>query len=116
MALALTIPVATVAMGGHFSPRLERLFNFPGRAYFELLLTAPVLFWVGREFFTGAWAAAKHRAADMNTLVAIGTLAAFFYSGVATFAPDLLAVTTQGVTEDMATRRAAFITRSRPSS
>ncbi|MBW3635273.1 MAG: heavy metal translocating P-type ATPase [Armatimonadetes bacterium] len=95
-ALVLTIPVAVVAMGGHVSPTLERLFNFPGRAYFELLLTTPVLFWAGREFFTGAWSAARHRAADMNTLVAIGTLTAFLYSVVVTFAPQLLAVTSQG--------------------
>ncbi|PQV62820.1 Cu+-exporting ATPase [Abditibacterium utsteinense] len=90
VALVLTIPVAIVSMGGHLFPALERLFNFPGRTYFELALTTPVLFWAGREFFTGAWAAAKHRAADMNTLVAIGTLAAYLYSLVSTFAPQLL--------------------------
>ncbi len=89
VALVLTIPVAIMAMGGHLSPALERLFNFPGRAYVELALTTPVLFWAGREFFTGAWAAARHRSADMNTLVAIGTLAAYLFSIVATFAPAL---------------------------
>ena len=89
IALVLTIPLAIIAMGGHVSPVLERLFNFPGRAYLELALTTPVLFWAGREFFTGAWAAARHRAADMNTLVAIGTLAAYLYSVAATFAPAL---------------------------
>ena len=92
VALALTVPVAVVAMGGHLSSSLERLFNFPGRNYVELLLTTPVLFWAGREFFLGAWAAAKHRAADMNTLVAIGTLAAFLYSVAATFAPSAFQV------------------------
>ncbi len=96
IALVLTIPVAVMAMGGHLSPALERFFNFPGRAYVELALTTPVLFWAGREFFTGAWAAARHRSADMNTLVAIGTLAAYLYSIVATFAPQLLAVTSHG--------------------
>ena len=89
VALILTIPVAVMAMGGHVSPALERLFDFSGRAYIELALTTPVLFWAGREFFTGAWAAARHRAADMNTLVSIGTLAAYFYSVAATFAPAL---------------------------
>ncbi len=95
VALALTIPVATVAMGGHLLPSLENVFNFSGRSYFELLLTAPVLFWAGREFFAGAWSAAKHRAADMNTLVAIGTLAAFLFSVAATFAPGVFAVVAQ---------------------
>jgi Cu+-exporting ATPase len=97
IALVLTIPVAIVAMGEHLSPALGRLLNFPGRAWIELLLTTPVLFYAGREFFTGAWSAARHRAADMNTLVALGTLAAYLYSLVATFAPRLLAVTSQGV-------------------
>ena len=89
IALILTIPVAVIGMGGHLSPALEQLFNFPGRSYVELALTTPVLFWAGREFFSGAWAAARHRAADMNTLVAIGTLAAYLFSVVATFAPGL---------------------------
>jgi Cu+-exporting ATPase len=44
------------------------------------LLTLPVLFWSGSDFFTGAWAALKHRAANMNTLIALGTAAAWLYS------------------------------------
>lgn len=94
VALILTIPVAVVAMGGHLWPALQRWLDFPGRAYFELVCTAPVLFWAGRGFFAGAWAAAKHRAADMNTLVAVGTLAAFLYSVAATLAPGWFAVST----------------------
>lgn len=96
VALVLTIPVTIMAMGGHFLPALERLFNFPGRAWIEFFLTTPVLFWTGREFFTGAWLAAKHRAADMNTLVAIGTFAAYAFSTVATVASGLFAVSPQG--------------------
>jgi Cu+-exporting ATPase len=45
------------------------------------------MFWAGTPFFKGAWAALKHRTADMNTLVAVGTLAAFIYSAVVTIAP-----------------------------
>ena len=86
IALALTLPVAVLAMGSHFSP-LQNLLNFPGRVWVELVLTTPVLFWAGREFFAGAWGAARHRAADMNTLVAIGTFAAYAYSVAATLAP-----------------------------
>jgi Cu+-exporting ATPase len=89
VALVLTIPVAVLAMG-HLVPALETILNFPGRAWVELVLTTPVLFWAGREFFTGAWSAAKHRAADMNTLIAIGTLAAYLYSAVVTAAPHWL--------------------------
>lgn len=96
VALLLTIPVAMLGMGGHLSPTLERLFSFPGRAWVEFALTTPVLFWAGREFFTGAWSATRHRAADMNTLVALGTLAAYGYSAVATFAPGLFSVSSNG--------------------
>ncbi|MBJ6750231.1 heavy metal translocating P-type ATPase [Geomonas anaerohicana] len=90
VALALTLPVAVLAMAGHLVPALEDALNFPGRAWVELALTTPVLFWAGREFFTGAWAAAKHRVADMNTLVALGTLSAYLFSLVATIAPQWL--------------------------
>jgi Cu+-exporting ATPase len=44
------------------------------------LLTLPVMFWSGSDFFTGAWVAFKHRSANMNTLIALGTGAAWLYS------------------------------------
>ncbi len=53
-----------------------------------LALTLGVMTWAGRHFYTGAWAAFRHHAADMNTLVAVGTGAAFLYSLLATVAPD----------------------------
>lgn len=52
-------------------------------------LTLPVL-WSGRSFFRGAWMATIHRAATMDTLVSIGTGAAFLFSAVATLAPSLM--------------------------
>ena len=54
-------------------------------------LATPVQFWVGSRFYRGAWASFKHRTADMNTLVAVGTSAAYFYSVVATLFPSLFA-------------------------
>jgi Cu+-exporting ATPase len=45
-----------------------------------LVLTTPVVFWAGRHFYTRAWAALRHHSADMNTLVAVGTGAAFGFS------------------------------------
>jgi len=53
------------------------------------LLTLPVLLWSGSDFFTGAWAALKHRSANMNTLIALGTGAAWLYSTVAVLFPSL---------------------------
>ena len=53
------------------------------------LLTLPVLFWSGSDFFTGAWAALKHRSANMNTLVSLGTGAAWLYSTIAVLFPGI---------------------------
>lgn len=54
-----------------------------------LLLAAPVQFGPGRRFYRLGWAAMKHRSPDMNSLVMIGTSAAFFYSLLVTLAPGL---------------------------
>ena len=51
------------------------------------LLTTPVVFWVGSRFFSGAIKAARQKTTDMNTLVAVGALAAWLYSSLATFFP-----------------------------
>jgi Cu+-exporting ATPase len=56
-----------------------------------LLLATPVQFWAGRRFYRGAWGALRHGQANMNTLVIIGTSAAYLYSVVATLAPQLFA-------------------------
>ncbi len=58
------------------------LFTLPGDAlrYLLLGLTVPVVGWAGRHFYTRAWAAFRHHSADMNTLIAVGTGAAFGFS------------------------------------
>jgi Cu+-exporting ATPase len=53
-----------------------------------LVLTTPAVFWVGSRFLTGAIKAARQKTADMNTLVALGSLSAYFYSAAVTFFPD----------------------------
>ena len=53
------------------------------------LLALPVQFWVGRVFITGFIKGLKHRNANMDTLIAIGTLTAFIFSTVVTFAAEL---------------------------
>lgn len=53
------------------------------------LFTLPILLYVGQRFFAGAWAAALRRSANMDTLVALGTGAAWLYSTTALLAPDL---------------------------
>jgi Cu+-exporting ATPase len=56
--------------------------------YLLLGLTLPVVGWAGRHFYIRAWAAARHRTADMNTLIALGTGAAFLFSLGVTVADD----------------------------
>ena len=56
-------------------------------AWLQLALTAPVQFWCGYSFYTGAWKAFKRHTATMDTLIALGTSAAFFYSLFATLFP-----------------------------
>jgi Cu+-exporting ATPase len=48
--------------------------------YFEMLMTVFVMAWAGRDFYTRAWAALRHGTSDMNTLISIGTGAAFVFS------------------------------------
>jgi Cu+-exporting ATPase len=52
-----------------------------------LLLSSLVMLFAGRRFYVKAWAAARHRTSDMNTLIATGTGAAFLYSAAVTLAP-----------------------------
>jgi len=60
-------------------------------AYVLFALTTPIQWIVGWQFHRGLWAALRHGTADMNTLISVGTNAAYLYSVVATFAPGVFA-------------------------
>ncbi|KKQ27861.1 MAG: Heavy metal translocating P-type ATPase, partial [Parcubacteria group bacterium GW2011_GWB1_37_13] len=62
--------------------------KFLNNDWILLLLTTPVQFWVGFQFYSGLKLLIKYRTADMNTLIAIGTLSAYFYSVAVTFFPN----------------------------
>jgi Cu+-exporting ATPase len=64
---------------------------FAGKPYILWALATPVQFWAGWRFYRGAWGALKHKTADMNTLIAVGTSAAYFYSMIAVLFPNLFA-------------------------
>jgi Cu+-exporting ATPase len=55
--------------------------------WFLFALTTFILGWAGRRFYIKAWSALRHKTADMNTLVALGTGAAYLYSAATTVAP-----------------------------
>lgn len=58
--------------------------------WISLAIATPIQFWAGRTFYKGALAALRHRTSNMNTLIAIGTSAAYLYSVVVTVSPHLL--------------------------
>ena len=76
IAAAATMAVMPVAHGPGASPWL----------WVQLALTLPSVLWAGRHFYTRAWSAAKHGGANMNTLIAVGTGAAFLFSLAMTLA------------------------------
>ena len=67
--------------------------------YVLFAVTTVVMVWAGRHFYVRAWSAFRHRTSDMNTLIAVGTGAAYVYSVVATFAPDVFL--SRGLTPDL---------------
>ncbi|GAA4006097.1 heavy metal translocating P-type ATPase [Hymenobacter fastidiosus] len=68
-------------------PAMMARINMQWLNYGLLALTLPVLLYSGREFYTSAWNGFRHRAANMDTLIAVGTGAAFLYSLAATVVP-----------------------------
>jgi P-type Cu+ transporter len=83
IAAVLALPVLIIAMS---HGRIAAL-DFPGVRWLQFVLTTPVVFYCGAQFYRGAWAALRHRSADMNTLIALGTGAAYVYSIAALVAP-----------------------------
>ncbi len=92
LAAILSLPVLVLAMS---HGRVEVL-NFPGMNWVQFALTTPVVFYSGWQFYRGMWAAFRHRAADMNTLIGIGTGAAYLYSVAATIYPAWFASAATG--------------------
>jgi len=92
VAAALSLPVLVIAM----SHGTIAWLNFEGVNWLQLVLTTPVVLYSGRHFYTGAWAAFRHRAADMNTLIAVGTGTAFIYSVLATAFPSWFVTSAHG--------------------
>ena len=92
--IALSIPVAVLAMGMYYPPFLHWLESLgltdPLINLILFALATPVMVWPGKRFFVSGWKAYRHLSPDMNSLVMTGTGAAYLYSLVVTFAPHLL--------------------------
>ena len=74
-----SLAAAAAIMGMMFVPALNDWSPFWLNFIF-LGMATPVQFWAGRQFYAGAWGALKHRTSNMNTLIAVGTSVAYFYS------------------------------------
>lgn len=94
IAAVLTLPVFLMEMGSHIIPGvhglIESTIGMQWNWYIQFALTTLVLFIPGIRFYEKGLPALMRFAPDMNSLVAVGTLAAYGYSLVATFAPGLL--------------------------
>jgi Au+-exporting ATPase len=94
VAALLTVPVFILEMGSHLVPAIHELIantiGMQGSWYIQYALTTPVLFVPGIRFYRKGFPALLRATPDMNSLVAVGTIAAYGYSLVATFAPALL--------------------------
>jgi len=108
VAAVLTILVVVSSLphmlGGRHLPFLPGWFTSP---WTQLVLTTPVLFWCGRDFFTGAVSAFRQHSADMNTLVAAGTGIAYLTSLFTTLFPQVLIA--EGLPTDVYFETAAVI-------
>jgi len=94
IAAALTAPIVFLVMGAHLIPAIDRLvmatIGMQANWYLQFALATVVLFGPGLRFLRKGFPALARLAPDMNSLVAVGTSAAYLYSLVATFAPALL--------------------------
>ena len=81
VALVCAAPVFALGMS-------HGALHVPWSNWIQLALSLPVIFYSGAPFYTAAWSALRHRSANMNTLIALGTGAAFLYSVAATLRGD----------------------------
>ena len=77
-----------LAAMGPVLEQIETVISVQTLLVLMFLVALPIQVWAGSQFYAGTWKTARHGAADMNTLIALGTTAAFAYSTVATFFPS----------------------------
>ncbi len=89
--LILSVVLSTLVLIGSFQDMIPFFAILPRQTMWIILLvlTTPVQFWAGRHFYQNAWTSIKHGSLNMNTLVVIGTTAAYGYSAALTIFPSL---------------------------
>src|SRR5215212_6896151 len=89
ISIALTIPIIILTLPHMFPSQLEDLIPLPMETsnYAMLALATPIQFWIGWRFYKGMGDGIKSKASNMDTLIALGTSAAYVYSAAVTVAP-----------------------------
>ncbi|HEX2067446.1 MAG TPA: heavy metal translocating P-type ATPase [Nitrososphaeraceae archaeon] len=90
ISIALTIPLVIFSLPHMFPAQFGTLFSMDimhYSNYIMLALATPLQFWIGWRFYRGLWDGIKAKASNMDTLIAIGTTAAYLYSAIVTVAP-----------------------------
>jgi Cu+-exporting ATPase len=90
ISIALTIPIVILSLPHMFPGQFGHLLSMEimnYTSYVMLALATPLQFWIGWRFYRGLWDGIKARASNMDTLIVIGTTAAYLYSAVVTIAP-----------------------------
>jgi P-type Cu+ transporter len=119
-AMLLSMPLTTINSGTGMERMKDPLMNWTMRVvdplfrsvlpwmydlnadmirWFLFILATFILSWAGRRFYVKAWSALRHKTADMNTLVALGTGTAYLYSAASTIAPGFFVA--RGVAPDV---------------
>src|SRR5574339_989653 len=91
ISIALTIPIVLFSLPHMFPTQFVNLYPMEimhNSKYIMLALATPLQFWIGWRFYKGFWDGIKAKASNMDTLIAIGTSAAYLYSAVVTIAPN----------------------------
>ena len=89
ISIALTIPIIILSLP-HMIPEIGHTFPMEMMEYTNYILLAlatPIQFWIGLRFYRGFWDGIKAKASNMDTLIAIGTTAAYLYSAIVTVVP-----------------------------
>jgi Cu+-exporting ATPase len=94
IALALTLPVFALEMGGHLTG-LQHGLGRQNSNWIQLVLATPVVLWAGWPFFERGWSSIKTMNLNMFTLIAMGTGVAWIYSIVGTLWPGLFPASMQ---------------------
>lgn len=112
IALALSVPVVALEMGGHLFPSLHQVVSPAAATWVQLALATPVVLWAGWPFFVRGAVSVRTGKLNMFTLIAMGTGVAWLFSVIATAAPGIFPASFRGMggTVDVYFEAAAVIT------